>query len=471
LILLNKHRFNKPATRIGIPVAYHISIQMKTFKMGGIHPKEHKFSAGVKIQPATIPSQVIIPLGHYLGGPSLPVVEAGDVVKVGQLIGKASGFISANVHASVSGIITKIDGHIDASGYKVPSVFIDVQGDEWLESIDKSPEIIRECTLTPAGIIKVISESGIVGLGGATFPTHVKLSPPPGKTAEVLIINAVECEPYLTCDHQLMLEKAEEILVGVSILMKALGVSRAVMGIENNKRDAIAIMTKLAKSFEGIQITPLKVQYPQGGEKQLIDAVMGRQVPSGTLPIEVGAVVQNVGTTFAIYEAVQKHKPLFERILTITGKSVKNHGNYRARLGTPLACIVEQAGGVPEDTGKIVAGGPMMGRALSSLEVAVAKGTSGVLFIQTMESARKKMQNCMRCAKCVVACPMGLEPYLLMNQSERSMWSEMEGDRIMDCIECGCCSFVCPSSRPLLDHIRFGKGIVGKILRNRHAKK
>ena len=444
---------------------------MKTFKMGGIHPKEYKFSAGMKIQSATIPQQAIIPLGHYLGGPSLPVVVAGDEVKVGQIIGKASGFVSANVHSSVSGIVSKIDGHVDASGYKVPHVFIDVRGDEWLDTIDRSPEIKRECTLTPAEIIKKVSDSGIVGLGGATFPTHVKLSPPPGKTAEVLIINAVECEPYLTCDHQLMLEKAEEILVGVTILMKAIGVNRAVMGIENNKKDAIEIMQKLALTFDGIQIMPLKVQYPQGGEKQLIDATIGRQVPSGTLPIEVGAVVQNVGTTFAIYEAIQKNKPLFERVLTITGKSMKNHGNYRARLGTPLANIVEQAGGVPEDTGKIVAGGPMMGRALSSLEVCVAKGTSGVLFIQTLESARKKMKNCMRCAKCVVACPMGLEPYLLMNESERSMWTEMEGDRIMDCIECGCCAFSCPSNRPLLDHVRYGKTTVGKILRNRHAKK
>jgi len=425
----------------------------------------------MKIQAAIIPQQVIIPLGHYLGGPSLPVVAKGDQVKVGQIIGKASGFVSANVHASVSGIVAKIDDHIDASGYKVPHVFIDVRDDEWLETIDRSMEIKRDCALTPAEIVRKVSDSGIVGLGGATFPTHVKLSPPPGKAAEVLIINAVECEPYLTCDHQLMLEKAEEILVGVSILMKAIGVTRAVMGIENNKRDAIDIMQKLAKTFDGIQIMPLKVQYPQGGEKQLIDAILGRQVPSGTLPIEVGAVVQNVGTTFAIYEAVQKNKPLFERILTITGKSMKSHGNYRARLGTSLAAIVDQAGGVPEDTGKIVAGGPMMGRALSSLEVCVAKGTSGVLFIPTAESARKKMKNCMRCAKCVVACPMGLEPYLLMNQSERSMWSEMEGDRVMDCIECGCCSFSCPSNRPLLDHVRYGKTTVGKILRNRHAKK
>jgi len=444
---------------------------MKTFKMGGIHPKAYKFSAGIKIQPAAIPQQVIISLGQNLGGPSTPIVEKGDRVKVGQVIGQASGFVSSNIHSSVSGIVNRIDVALDSSGYKVPHIFIDVDGDEWLESIDRSQEIKRECTLTAPEIIKKISDSGIVGLGGATFPTHVKLSPPPGKKAEVLIVNAVECEPYLTCDHQLMLEKGEEILVGISILMKAIGVNRAVIGIENNKKDAIESMQHLSKTFDGIEVIPLKVQYPQGGEKQLIDATIGRQVPSGTLPIEVGAVVQNVATTFAIYEAVQKNKPLFERIVTITGKSIKNHGNYRARLGTPLSGIVEQAGGTPEDTGKIVAGGPMMGRAISSLEVTVSKGTSGVLFIPTLESARKKMSNCMRCAKCVRACPMGLEPYLLMKQSERSMWNEMEGDRIMDCIECGCCAFSCPSNRPLLDHVRFGKTTVGKIIRNRQAKK
>jgi len=444
---------------------------MRTFKMGGIHPKTYKFSAGKQIQAAPIPNQAIIPLGHYLGGPSLPIVKAGDRVKVGQMIGQASGFVSANVHSSVSGIVNKLDSHIDASGYNVPSVFIDVQGDEWLESIDRSIEIGRECTLTSTEIIKKISESGIVGLGGATFPTHVKLTPPPGKKAEILIINAVECEPYLTCDHQLMLEKTEEILIGITILMKAIQVEKAIVGIENNKKDAIDLMKKYAKSFAGIEIMSLQVQYPQGGEKQLIDASIGRQIPSGSLPIEVGAVVQNVGTTFAVYEAVQKNKPLIERVITITGKSVKNHSNYRARLGTPLANIVDHAGGIPEDTGKIVAGGPMMGRALVSLEVTVAKGTSGVLFIQTPEAARKKMQNCIRCTKCVVACPMGLEPYLLMSQSERSMWTEMEKDRIMDCIECGCCSFCCPSNRPLLDHLRYGKSSVGKIIRNRQTKK
>jgi electron transport complex protein RnfC len=440
---------------------------MRTFKLGGIHPSENKLSASKKAQIAMLPKQAIIPLGHYLGAPSTAIVAKGDLVKVGQMIGQANGFVSANVHSSVSGKVLKIDDYIDASGYKRPAVFIDVDGDEWLETIDRSNQINRESLLSSTDIIKKIATAGIVGLGGATFPSHVKLTIPEGKKAEILIINAVECEPYLTCDHQLMLEKGEEILVGVSILMKAINVTHAVIGIENNKKDAISNLKKLSKTFTGIDIVPLKVKYPQGSEKQLIEATTTRQVPSGALPIEVGAVVQNVATAYAVYEAIQKNKPLFERIITITGKSMMNQSNFWVRLGTPLAEVVEQAGGIPEDTGKIVAGGPMMGRSISTLEVAVAKGTAGVLFIPTFESARKKMQNCIRCAKCVSGCPMGLEPYLLMNQSSNTMWTEMERNRVMDCIECGCCSFTCPSNRPLLDHIRFGKTAVGKIIRSR----
>ena len=443
---------------------------MKTFRIGGVHPAEHKLSAGKKIQQAEMPKMVAIPLAHYIGNPSEAVVKKGDLVKVGQLIGQANGFISANVHASVSGKVSKIDVQLDASGYKRPAVFIDVDGDEWLETIDKTPFVKRECNLTKAEIVKKVQEAGIVGLGGATFPAHVKLSPPPGKKAEVLIINAVECEPYLTCDHQLMLEHGEEILVGISILMKALEVEKAIVGVENNKPDAISHLKLLASTYKGITIEPLKVQYPQGGEKQLIDAVIRRQVPSGRIPVEVGAVVFNVGTTFAVYEAVQKNKPMFERVMTVTGKDAPKPCNYRVRLGTYLANVVEQAGGVPEGTGKIVGGGPMMGRSLMNLNVPMAKGSSGVLFMRDEESVRKPVQNCIRCAKCVSVCPMGLEPFLLMAQSERIMWPEMETDRVMDCIECGSCSYTCPSNRPLLDYIRFGKATVGGIIRNRNAK-
>lgn len=443
---------------------------MKTFRIGGIHPAENKFSAGKKIQVAPLPKMVAIPLAHYIGTPSEAVVKKGDLVKVGQLIGKANGFISANVHASVSGKVNKIDVQLDASGYKRPAVFIDVDGDEWDENIIRTNEIIRECFLPKEEILAKIQAAGIVGLGGATFPAHVKLSPPPGKKAEVLIINAVECESYLTCDHQLMLEHPVEILVGVSIIMKVLDVKKAIIGIENNKKDAIALLTEKAKEFEGIRIEALKVRYPQGGEKQLIDALIRRQVPSGRIPVEVGAVVQNVGTTYAIYEAVQKNKPMIERVVTITGKDAPNPSNYRVRLGTYLSQIVELTGGVPSGTGKILGGGPMMGRSLMNLDIPTAKGSAGVLYLRDEEAIRKPVRNCIRCTKCVTVCPMGLEPFLLMAQSERNMWPEMETDRVMDCIECGSCSYTCPSNRPLLDYIRYGKSTVGGIIRSRNTK-
>lgn len=440
---------------------------MKTFRIGGIHPPENKFSAKQKIQVAPIPSQAVIMLGQSLGAPSAALVAKGDEVKVGTLIAKASGFVSANVHSSVSGKVSKIEEVVDASGYKRTAIVVVVEGDEWEPTIDRSDDLVKEITLDKAAIVSKIAESGIVGLGGATFPSHIKLTPPPGKQAEVLIINAVECEPYLTSDHQLMMEKGEEIMVGVTILMKAIDVDRAVIGIENNKPDAIALMSKLAHSYKGIEVVALKVQYPQGGEKQLIDATIGRQVPSGTLPIEVGAVVQNVGTAFAVYEAVQKNKPLFERIITITGKSVKKPSNLLARVGTPMSELINFCGGLPEDTGKVIAGGPMMGKALSSIDVPMTKGSSGLLIMPSLESQREKMRNCIRCAKCISVCPMGLQPFFLMNTTERNMWDEVETAHVMDCIECGSCSYTCPSSRPLLDYIRLGKGRVGAIIRSR----
>ena len=441
---------------------------LKTFSLGGVHPAENKLSAGKKIEVLPIPAQVSIPIAQHIGAPSAPVVNKGDSVKVGQLIAKSSGFVSANIHSPVSGTVFRIDNVLDASGYKRQAIIIKVDGDEWDESIDRSQELKKEITLSPEEIIKKVGEAGLVGLGGATFPTHVKLSVPPGKKAEVLIINGVECEPYLTSDHQLMMEKGDEIMVGTQILMKALKVDKAIIGIENNKPDAIEHMNKLAVQYEGITVQSLKVQYPQGGEKQLIDACIGRQVPSGKLPIEVGAVVQNVGTTYAVYEAVQKNKPLFERVVTVTGKSVKNPGNFLARIGTPVTALIEAAGGLPEDTGKIIGGGPMMGKALASTDVPVTKGSSGILIMPDEMSKRKETQPCIRCSKCVSVCPMGLSPYLLMTVAEKAMWDRAEEEDVMDCIECGSCSYTCPSNRPLLDYIRLAKGTVGQIIRSRN---
>ena len=391
-------------------------------------------------------------------------------MKVGTLLAQAGGFVSANIHSPVSGTVSKIDTAIDAAGFQRPAIIIDVEGDEWEESIDRSETLVKECTLDAKAIIDRIKECGIVGLGGATFPTHVKLSPPPGMTATILIINAVECEPYLTSDHQLMMEKGEEILVGVEILRKAINVERAVIGIENNKPDAIKHMTQLATDYPAIEICPLKVKYPQGGEKQLIDAVIRRQVPSGALPIATGAVVQNVGTAFAVYEAVQKHKPLVERIVTITGKSLAKPSNLRVRIGTPISQLIDMCGGLPQDTEKVISGGPMMGKAVVSTDMATTKGCSGILIIRDLESRRKEMQPCIRCAKCVSACPMGLAPNVLMSASSFQNWERVEEERVMDCIECGSCSFTCPAHRPLLDYIRMGKAKVGAIIRSRNAK-
>jgi len=443
---------------------------LKTFKIGGVHPAENKFSADQAIEVFELPKQVSIPIGQSLGAPSKAIVAKGDVVKVGQLIAKGEAFISSNIHSSVSGKVLKVDDVLDQSGYRKTSVIITVEGDEWEESIDRSKELKKDITLSKEEIVKKVHEMGIVGLGGATFPSHVKLMVPQGKKAEVLIINGVECEPYLTADHRLMLEKAHEMMVGIQILMKGLEVDRAIIGVENNKPDAIAHLKTIAQKYQGIEVEALKVQYPQGGEKQLIDALIGRQVPSGKLPIEVGAVVNNVGTAFAVYEAVQKNKPLFERVVTVTGKSLSKPGNYMVRVGTSINELIEKAGGIPEDTAKIVSGGPMMGKALNGIDIPVVKGTSGVLLFKENEAKRIEPTNCIRCGKCITVCPMGLEPVLIAQYSEAEMYENVEAESALDCIECGSCQYTCPAARPLLDYIRLGKFRVGQIIRNRSKK-
>jgi len=443
---------------------------LKTFPKGGVHPPDTKLSADKKIKVLGLPEQVAIPIQQHIGAPTKVLVNKNDTVKVGQIIAQSGGFVSANIHSSVSGTVVKIDEVLETSGYKKMAVVIKVSGDEWLETIDKSNKISKDLNLSSEEIIKKISEMGIVGLGGATFPTHVKLSVPKGKTCEFLIINGVECEPYLTSDHRLMLENSEQLIIGIQILMKALNVKKAFIGIENNKLDAIELLTNLTSGNSEIEIVALKVQYPQGGEKQLIKAITGREVPSGGLPIDVGCVVQNVGTAVAVYEAIQHNKPLIERVVTVTGKSVKNPCNLMVRIGTPISKLVEEAGGLPEDTAKIVNGGPMMGKAIKDLEIPVTKGTSGILIFADNESYRGEMLPCIRCAKCVSVCPQGLEPYMLMNLSDKLRWEDAEKEHNMDCIECGSCSYICPSDRPLLDYIRYGKQNVSAIIRTRNTK-
>lgn len=438
---------------------------MKTFAMGGVHPHDNKISTEAVIEQFPVPAQVVVLMNQHLGAPATPVVAKGDKVKVGQLIGEAQAFMCANVHSPVSGTVSKIDICKDPFGLAKPAVYIDVEGDEWMETIDRTPDIKRECDLEPKQIVDKLKEMGIVGLGGATFPAHIKYSVPEGKKAEYLIINAVECEPYLTSDHRVMMEHAEEICIGISILRKALGVPNAYIGIENNKPEPIRVMREMAAKFEGIIVEPLKLKYPQGAEKQLINAITGRRVPSGKLPIDVGCVVSNVGTTFAVYEAIQKNKPLIENILTVTGKKLPSQHNYQVRIGISYNDIIKHAiGELPETTGKVISGGPMMGKAVCNLDGPTVKGASSVLVIDEGEAVRVKETNCIRCGKCMHACPMGLEPYLFSALIKNGRYEEAGAHNILDCIECGCCFFSCPANKPLLDEIRLGKNKYRGIL-------
>lgn len=438
---------------------------MKTFRMGGVHPEENKISNDAAIEVMPVPSQMVVLMNQHLGAPATPVVQKGDKVKVGQLIGEAQAFMCANVHSPVSGTVAKVEPCKDAFGLAKPAVYINVEGDEWMETIDRTPDIKRECTLEPKQIVDKLKEMGIVGLGGATFPAHIKYAIPDGKKAEYLIINAAECEPYLTSDYRVMMEHAEEVCIGVSILRKALGVPNAYIGIESNKPLAIAKMQEMARQFEGIIVEPLKVKYPQGAEKQLINAVTGRKVPSGKLPIDVGCVVSNLGTAFAVYEAIQKNKPLIENILTVTGKKLPSQHNYVVRIGTTYNDIIKHSiGELPATTGKVISGGTMMGKAVVNLDAPTVKGNSSVLVMDEGEARRNPETACIRCGKCMHACPMGLEPYMFSALVKNNRIEEAKEHNILDCIECGCCFFSCPANKPLTDEIRLGKNKVRAMM-------
>ena len=455
-------------------------MNIRTFRIGGIHPEENKLTHEVATQVAPLPRQAIFPLSQHIGAPARPVVQKGDKVKVGTLLAEAGSFVSAPIYSSVSGTIVKIDSAIDATGYRKPAIIINVEGDEWEESIDRSEklELLKDHPeLTPEMIVNRVKDAGIVGMGGAGFPTFIKLTPPPTAKAECVIINAVECEPYITADYRLMMEHADEILVGLELLMKAAKVTTGYIGIETNKPKAIELLSeKASKAFEGtdyrVEVIPLKQRYPQGGEKQLVDAVIRRQVPAPpAIPVNVGAIVQNVGTAFAVYQAVMKNMPLFERYTTVTGKRLAHPGNFLVRMGTPMQDLIDLCGGMPEGDNKLLAGGPMMGKALTSTEVPICKGTNSVTILSDEDARRKEPQSCIRCAKCVGACPMGLEPYLLAKLSAFKKWEKAEAEDIVSCIECGSCQFTCPAHRPLLDNIRQGKQTVMGIIRSRAAKK
>lgn len=455
-------------------------MKIKTFSIGGIHPQGNKLTHEMATVKAALPKQAIFPLSQHIGAPAKPVVQKGDKVKVGTLIAEAGGFVSAPIYSSVSGTVFKIDTAIDATGYRKPAIIINVEGDEWEETIDISEKLETVSShpeLTPEEIVERIKAAGVTGMGGAGFPTFIKLCPPPTAKAECVIINGVECEPYITADYRLMMEKSDEILVGLELLMMAAKVKVGYIGIETNKPAAIELFTKkcaevFASSNYHVEVVALAQRYPQGGEKQLVDAVIGRQVPAPpAIPVNVGAIVQNVGTAFAVYEAVMKRKPLFERYTTVTGKQLKHPGNFLVRMGTPMQELIDACGGMPEGDNKLLAGGPMMGKALTSTEVPVCKGTNSITILSGNDAVRKDPQPCIRCAKCVSVCPMGLEPYLLAKISETRNWEKAEKEDIVSCIECGSCQFTCPAHRPLLDNIRQGKSTVMGIIRNRNAKK
>lgn len=450
----------------------------KTFSIGGVHPDDKKISAGCRIETLPVPKTVYISMAQHLGGPAKAVVAAGDKVKTGQVIGEPTGFISAYVHSSVSGTVKSVGLRKDIVGIPVVHVEIEVEGDEWMEGIDTSDTLVTDIPQDPKFIVDRIKSNGVVGLGGATFPTNVKLCPPPDKKADILILNGAECEPYLTSDYRIMIEKPRQIVVGAALMKRVLGVGRVVIGIEENKPEAIASMGEAAKAlaaaspdYSGIEVMTLKKKYPQGGEKQLIDAVVHRQVKSMGLPIDVGAVVQNVATSLAVYDAVQKNRPLIDNTVTVTGECFPKQSNLLVRVGTPISYIIDYLGGVPETAAKVVSGGPMMGKAISNLDAATLKGTSSVLFLTEAQTKRQPETNCIRCGKCAEACPMGLEPFLLNKLARNGMMDELEQNAVQDCIECGCCLYSCPAYIPLLDTIRMAKGEVIKIIRSRTAPK
>jgi len=443
-----------------------------TFSIGGVHPNDSKVSRGCAIETLPLPPTVYVSMAQHLGAPAKPIVAVGDSVKVGQVIAEPGGFISAFVHSPVSGTVKSIAPRKDLAGNNMTHIEIKVEGDEWVEGVDLSDTLITEIPEDRQVILDKIKSGGVVGLGGATFPTHVKLNPAPGSKAECLILNGAECEPYLTSDFRIMLERTKEIVVGAALMQKVLGGCRTVIAVEENKPEAIEAMRKAVSELPyDIEVLPLMKKYPQGGEKQLIDAVMKRQVKSGGLPISVGAVVQNVATSLAVYEAVQKNKPLITNTLTVTGDClpVEKQHNYLFRIGIPLSYIAEYAGGVPEEAGKIISGGPMMGRAIANLDACTVKGSSSILYLKEKTTRRKEEGNCIRCGRCSDACPMGLEPFLLNRLYKAGDLEGLEANAAQDCIACGCCLYSCPANIPLLDNVNQAKGMVLGVIKARAA--
>ncbi|HOL16719.1 MAG TPA: electron transport complex subunit RsxC [Bacillota bacterium] len=426
-----------------------------TFK-GGVHPDYRKeLTASLAITAMPAPAKVVIPLQQHIGAPCEALVQVGDTVKLGQKIGESKGFVSAPVHASVSGTVVAIGPYNHPLGRKVEAITIESDGqDTWHEDI--KPHGSLE-SLSPEEIKAIIREAGLVGMGGATFPAHVKLAPPPEKPIDTVIINGAECEPYLTADHRLMLEKPNELVFGLKIMLKALGASVGIIGIENNKPDALRVMRQAVEGEANISVVALPTKYPQGAEKMLIYATTRRKVPSGGLPMDVGVVNHNVGTAVAMCEALHKGKPLVERVVTVTGEGVARPANLMVRIGTLVSEVLKACGGLKETTRKLIIGGPMMGLAQTSADIPVIKGTSGILALTEENVDLSEPSTCIKCAKCVGACPVNLVPTFIAQAAEHELIQRAEKLHAADCIECGCCSFICPSRIPLTQWIRLAK--------------
>ncbi|MFW5727249.1 MAG: electron transport complex subunit RsxC [Spirochaetia bacterium] len=435
---------------------------VKTYPKGGVHPPDNKgLSSQQPIKSALIPQTLVVPLSQHLGKPAEIQVEVGDEVREGMILGKASGFISSPVHSPIPGKVKEIKDVYLHNGLKSKAVVIEMEGE--FDRLGKQQEKREWNHLSDKELLEIISENGIVGLGGATFPSHVKFSIPKGKKAELFVVNGVECEPYLTIDHRLMLEKTDELFEGVKIIQKILKPERVAIGIEENKPDAIEHIQKRAKQLElPLEVVTLKLRYPQGDEKLLLKALTGQEVPSGGLPIDIGAVVSNAGTVYSIYEAVAYGKPLIERLVTVSGGAIKHPANLKVRIGTPIGELIEECGGFTEVPEKIVAGGPMTGFAVYDLDTPVVKGTSGILALTSREVHGAKRTNCISCGRCIEACPVSLNPTKLFKFVDHLEYESAVEFGLNDCRECGSCAFMCPAHIPLAQGIKLGKRMARK---------
>lgn len=454
-------------------------MRLSSFK-GGVHPPERKKATeSLPVMDARLPERVVIPMAQHIGAPAQPIVKVGDLVKKGQKVGEAQGPVSVPVHASISGKVVAVGSFPSPMGFDAPAVVIESDGlDEWLEGLAGREDYM---SMSPDELRAIIKEAGIVGMGGATFPTHIKLDPPKEKKIKYAVLNGAECEPYLTSDSRLMEENPAGILEGLKIMMSILRVTEGYVGIEANKPAAMEKMAEEAGKVAcelvtetyyersglelevpkgcrmSVKVVPLEVKYPQGSEKQLIKAILGLEVPPGHLPMDVGVVVQNVGTAYAIYNAVRSGLPLIERIVTVTGPGIKEPRNLRVRLGTLFSDVIEQCGGLKDSTAKVIMGGPMMGIAQSGLMVPVIKGTSGIVALTGKEAGVFDVGPCIRCGRCIAVCPMGLNPGLLGQLIEKGRFEEAKEQGILDCFECGSCSFVCPAGRPMVQFSKWAK--------------